>query len=192
MGWQTNKLVDLWCRCSYQHARLSLGSSTSQQQLLPSRASASMTWTIVIMPSKKLPLPTYHDAVGAEAAAVVDGAASQNSSRRKLSFKSWLWKLTFVFGTLIYGSHTIFINLSQVDGQIPFNPTSAVFMTETIKLLFCLCIYVVDLRISRKPFVTPRVQQAWPFAIPALIYAINNNLAYHIQLHMDPASFQVG
>jgi len=141
------------------------------------------------MTSKKLPLPTYHDAVGAEAA--VEVAASQSLSRRKLSFKSWLWKLTFVFGTLIYGSHTIFINLSQVDGQIPFNPTSAVFMTETIKLFFCLCIYVVDLRISRKPFVTPRVQQAWPFAIPALIYAVNNNLAYHIQLHMDPASFQI-
>lgn len=141
------------------------------------------------MLSKKLALPSYYDAVGGET--IIPTLSSQTSTRRRISFKSVLWKSTFVFGTLIYGSHTIFINLSQVDGQIPFNPTSAVFMTETLKLLICLFIFAVNLRLSRQPFVAPKVQQAWPYAVPALIYAINNNLAYYIQLHMDPASFQI-
>ena len=142
-----------------------------------------------MLSSKKLALPSYYDAVGGET--VIPTSDSQSASRRRVSFKSVVWKSTFVFGTLIYGSHTIFINLCQVDGQIPFNPTSAVFMTETLKLLICLCIFAVNLRLSRQTFVAPKVQQAWPYAVPALIYAINNNLAYYIQLHMDPASFQV-
>ena len=142
-----------------------------------------------MLSSKSAGLPSYYDAVGGET--VIPTTTSQSSTRRRISFKSVLWKSTFVFGTLIYGSHTIFINLSQVDGQIPFNPTSAVFMTESLKLLTCLVIFLVNLRLSRQPFVAPKVQQAWPFAVPALIYAINNNLSYHIQLHMDPASFQV-
>ena len=31
-----------------------------------------------------------------------------------------------------------------------------------------------------------------PFAVPAVLYAVNNNIVVHIQLFMDPASFQVG
>lgn len=31
-----------------------------------------------------------------------------------------------------------------------------------------------------------------PFSIPALIYAVNNNLFVHIQAEMDAATFQVG
>ena len=142
------------------------------------------------MSSEKFTLPTYYDSVGGDSV-LHSNAQQQSSPRRRIGFKSCLWRSTFVIGTLIYGSHTIFINLSQVDGQIPFNPTSAVFMTESLKLLICLIIFGVNLRISRQPFVAPKVQQAWPYAVPAVIYAINNNLAYFIQLHMDPASFQV-
>jgi len=145
-------------------------------------------WTRMMTP-KNFALPSYYDAVGGET--IIPTSLSQSTNRRRISFKSVLWKSTFVFGTLIYGSHTIFINLSQVEGQIPFNPTSAVFATEALKLLICLLIFAVNLRLSRRPFVPPKVQQAWPYAVPALIYAINNNLAYYIQLHMDPASFQI-
>ena len=134
--------------------------------------------------SSKMTLPTYYDAAAAP-------AQPSSTPRRRLGFKSCVWRSTFVLGTFIYGSHTIFINLSQVDGQIPFNPTSAVFMTEFFKLIVCSLIFGVNLRLSRQPFVAPRVQQAWPYAVPAVIYAINNNLVYYVQLHMDPASFQV-
>lgn len=134
--------------------------------------------------SSKMTLPTYYDAAAAP-------AQPSSTPRRRLGFKSCVWRSTFVLGTFIYGSHTIFINLSQVDGQIPFNPTSAVFMTEFLKLIVCSLIFGVNLRLSRQPFVAPRVQQAWPYAVPAVIYAINNNLVYYVQLHMDPASFQI-
>lgn len=135
----------------------------------------------------KQSLPSYYDAVRGD----VVPSSEKSRTSRPLSLKSCLWKSTFVFGTFIYGSHTIFINLCQVDGQIPFNPTAAVFMTEFLKLLICSVIFVYNLRVSRQSIIVPKVQQAWPFAIPAIIYAINNNLAYHIQLHMDPASFQI-
>ena len=30
-----------------------------------------------------------------------------------------------------------------------------------------------------------------PFAVPGLLYCLNNNLAVYIQLEMDPATYQV-
>lgn len=133
-----------------------------------------------------LPLPTYYHVVGGESL-----PRSVSSRRRLLDGPACWWRSTFVLGTFIYGSHAIFIHLSQVEGQIPFHPTSAVFVTESLKLLVCALIFAVQLRLARQPFVAPQVQRVWPYALPALIYAINNNLAYYIQLHMDPASFQI-
>lgn len=128
-------------------------------------------------------LPTYYNSAKDVSVSGVAGTAEGMRSR--------LWRLTFVLGTLIYGSHSIFINLCQVDGQLPFSTASVVLMTETAKLLISAAIFLVNHRRNKDAFVAPRVQQAWPFAVPAIIYAVNNNLAYTIQLHMDPASFQI-
>ncbi len=37
----------------------------------------------------------------------------------------------------------------------------------------------------------PHLWESLPFAVPATLYTINNNLAVHMQLQMDPATYQV-
>ena len=37
----------------------------------------------------------------------------------------------------------------------------------------------------------PGFRNSLPYAIPALLYCVNNNLAVHMQIHMDPLTYQV-
>nr|XP_006817758.1 PREDICTED: LOW QUALITY PROTEIN: probable UDP-sugar transporter protein SLC35A4-like [Saccoglossus kowalevskii] len=90
---------------------------------------------------------------------------------------------------LIYGSHAILLHLCKVDGKIPFNSSSVVLLIELNKLLFSLSMLAPE--VYSKSLKLPTFMQCVPFAIPALLYCINNNIVVHIQLYIDPASFQV-
>uniref|UniRef100_U3K4D7 Solute carrier family 35 member A4 n=1 Tax=Ficedula albicollis TaxID=59894 RepID=U3K4D7_FICAL len=99
-----------------------------------------------------------------------------------------LWALMLLLSVAIYGSHAPLLTLCKVDGAIPFSSTSVVVLVELTKLV---------LRWQRRcPGAEPLAaalswRHAAPFALSALLYAANNNLVVHMQLFMDPSTFQV-
>ncbi|OWF54134.1 probable UDP-sugar transporter protein SLC35A4 [Mizuhopecten yessoensis] len=97
------------------------------------------------------------------------------------------WAALLCTGTLVYGSYSTFVHLCEVDGKIPFNSSSVVLMMEFGKFL----VSAILLKASGCEVHFPSLSVCLPFALPAVLYFINNNLAVHMQLQMDPASYQV-
>lgn len=100
-----------------------------------------------------------------------------------------LWNLMIVFGVLIYGSYTILIHLCEADGKLPFSSASMVLVTEVVKLFLSINFFMYENH--GQSFKCPSLRSALPFAIPGVLYCINNNLGVHLQLQMDPATYQV-
>ncbi|XP_013416659.1 probable UDP-sugar transporter protein SLC35A4 [Lingula anatina] len=100
-----------------------------------------------------------------------------------------LWRVMICIGTLIYGSYTILVHLCEVDGKIPFSSSSMVLVIEISKLLISIVLFIPE--VQEKGFNMPSFKFALPFAVPALLYCFNNNIAVHMQLQMDPATYQV-
>ncbi|XP_033971737.1 probable UDP-sugar transporter protein SLC35A4 [Trematomus bernacchii] len=109
---------------------------------------------------------------------------------RRQWVKRVLWGVLFGLMVLIYGSHAPLITLTKVDGQVPFNPSSCVFMIELSKLLVSLASLVLTEGTSALQAPPPLLRVA-PYAVPALLYALNNNLVVLMQAYMDPSSYQV-
>lgn len=101
-----------------------------------------------------------------------------------------LFKFLFCVGTLIYSSYTILVHLMEVDGAIPWSSSSMVFITELTKLMLSVGLYLPEVR-ERGRFECPPFRSALLYLVPAVLYALNNNLAVYIQLQMDPATYQV-
>ncbi|XP_036404372.1 probable UDP-sugar transporter protein SLC35A4 [Megalops cyprinoides] len=99
------------------------------------------------------------------------------------------WGALLTLSVVIYGSHAPLIALTKVDGRVPFSPSSCVVMIELTKLLVSLALLVT------RDLHTLGVSVSWrhvvPYALPALLYALNNNLVVFMQAHMDPSTFQV-
>lgn len=112
----------------------------------------------------------------------------------KVPQRQWIeslrWGGLFTLMVLIYGSHAPLIALTKVDGEVPFNPSSCVVMIELAKLLISLVTLILSgsFHVLRTP--PPPVLVA-PYAVPAVLYALNNNLVVHMQAYMDPSSYQV-
>ncbi|XP_033634727.1 probable UDP-sugar transporter protein SLC35A4 [Asterias rubens] len=109
------------------------------------------------------------------------------------------WIALLAVGVLIYGSHSILLNLCKVDGKIPFQSTSVVVMIEAVKLVLSLMMYFGATHQPPSPMLNQRSKdhQSWTwvnsllYAMPAVLYGINNNIIVHVPDHMDPASSQV-
>lgn len=101
-----------------------------------------------------------------------------------------LWKVMMVAGVVIYGSHAILINLCKNDqGKIPFSSASVVLLSEVIKFLFSVILLLPEM--WRGTVHYPPIKTVVFFSIPAFLYCISNNTAVHVQVYLDPASFQV-
>jgi len=100
-----------------------------------------------------------------------------------------LWNLMIIAGVMIYGSYTILIHLCEVDGKLPFSSASTVFVTEVMKLIISITLYNTETHTEK--FSIPTWRFIAPFAVPAILYCMTNNLGVHIQLQMDPATYQV-
>lgn len=98
------------------------------------------------------------------------------------------WALLLTLSVVIYGSHAPLIALSKVDGRVPFSSSSCVVLIELAKLLASLAALLTR---DGRPLSGVSWTQALPYALPALLYALNNNLVVALQAHMDPSSFQV-
>ncbi|NXG74710.1 S35A4 protein, partial [Baryphthengus martii] len=99
------------------------------------------------------------------------------------------WGPMLLLSVAIYGSHAPLLTHCKVDGKIPFSSSSVVVLVELTKLVLSLFFLLTWER------ELPRVAVSWrhvaPFALSALLYAANNNLVVHMQLFMDPSTFQV-
>ncbi|KAH3842943.1 probable UDP-sugar transporter protein SLC35A4 [Dreissena polymorpha] len=103
---------------------------------------------------------------------------------------SFMWVGMLLTGSWIYGSYSILVNLSQVNGQIPFSSAAVILMIELTKFLISFAMYMPEFRQSfRLPHVS--VRTALSYSVPAVLYAFNNNIALYINEEMDPATFQV-
>ncbi|NXN09819.1 S35A4 protein, partial [Indicator maculatus] len=98
------------------------------------------------------------------------------------------WALMLLLSVAIYGSHAPLLSLCKVDGAIPFSSSAVVVLVELTKLLVSLLLLLLA-REQLLPAVSWR--HVAPFALSALLYAANNNLVVHMQLFMDPSTFQV-
>ncbi|XP_078087897.1 putative UDP-sugar transporter protein SLC35A4 [Mustelus asterias] len=101
------------------------------------------------------------------------------------------WGLVLLLSVLAYGSHAPLIGLCKVDGKVPFSSSSVVVLVELVKLTVSSVLLLTHDRSSFASRGTISVRSVLPFAVPASLYAINNNLAVHMQHHMDPVTFQV-
>lgn len=115
------------------------------------------------------------------------GSDSPGRGRRPL-VKGLQWGVLLGLMVLIYGSHAPLIALTKVDGQVPFSPSSCVVMIELTKLLVSLATLLVTGDLSALQFSLALVA---PYAVPAILYALNNNLVVLMQAYMDPSSYQV-
>ncbi|KAM8848002.1 putative UDP-sugar transporter protein SLC35A4 [Synchiropus picturatus] len=100
------------------------------------------------------------------------------------------WGVLLTLMVLIYGSHAPLISVTKVKGHVPFNASSCVILIESAKLLISLITLVLTdgSAALRAP---PSLLLVAPYAVPAVLYALNNNLVVHMQAYMDPSSFQV-
>jgi len=106
---------------------------------------------------------------------------------------SLAFRAMVLFQVLAYGSYSVLVHLCERDGAIMFSSTTMNLVLEFIKLVFSLIIHCSH---SPKAWPTNFFNGSWlghslPYSIPGLLYFINNNLAVHMQLHMDPASYQI-
>jgi len=108
----------------------------------------------------------------------------------KNPFHPVVWQCLLVIGVLVYGSYSVLIHLCEENKQIPFSSSSVVLMTEVTKLSFSLVLSASEFKKSR-PLYHLSLQSCLPFSIPAILYCVNNNIAVHMQVQMDPATFQI-
>uniref|UniRef100_A0A8C6JG80 Solute carrier family 35 member A4 n=1 Tax=Melopsittacus undulatus TaxID=13146 RepID=A0A8C6JG80_MELUD len=99
------------------------------------------------------------------------------------------WGLMLLLSVVIYGSHAPLLTQCKVDGVIPFSSTSVVVLVELTKLVFSLLFLLTWDRELQGVAVS--WHHVVPFALSALLYAANNNLVVHMQLFMDPTTYQV-
>lgn len=100
-----------------------------------------------------------------------------------------------VSGTFMYSGLGILSQASkEADGSYAFSLASVVLLAEVCKL----CISIVALSAELGGFVAAMTAMFragwrtwWPYSIPSILYAVNNNLDMAINLYMDPASEQV-
>ncbi|CAF1518781.1 unnamed protein product [Rotaria sp. Silwood1] len=100
------------------------------------------------------------------------------------------------FQILAYGSYSVLVHLCEKDGAVAFSSTTMNFILEFAKLIFSFgaLFYFTSININIYPSkiqIISWFRQSLPYSIPGILYFINNNLAVHMQVQMDPASYQI-
>ncbi|KAF9348381.1 hypothetical protein BGX26_000209 [Mortierella sp. AD094] len=91
----------------------------------------------------------------------------------------------------------IVMALAQGVGRKPFYSSTAVFINEIVKLVVCIGMTIHETikdtgRFYPQDFLNDVFGgDAWKLAIPAMLYAIQNNLQYVASHALDPSTFQV-
>ena len=111
-----------------------------------------------------------------------------DSVSNSLAFRSMIF-----LQIMACGSFSVLVHLCERDGAIMFSSATMNLVLEFIKLVFSLAALYFS---SANTLLVVSTSRSWlrhslPYSIPGLLYFINNNLAVHIQLQMDPASYQI-
>ncbi|KAI8348521.1 nucleotide-sugar transporter-domain-containing protein [Mortierella sp. GBAus27b] len=91
----------------------------------------------------------------------------------------------------------IVMALAQGAGRKPFYSSTAVFINEIVKLIVCTAMTVRETISETNRFYPQEFLNdvfggdAWKLAIPAMLYAVQNNLQYVASHALDPSTFQV-
>lgn len=119
---------------------------------------------------------------------------SQKAGDRKANALKYVSLVTLTLQNAVLGLSMRY-SLTR-EGDL-FTPSTAVLMSEAVKLLTCLCIVYVDsggvvklfhalhAHIIKQPMDTLKV------GVPSLLYVIQNNLLYLSASHLDAATYQV-
>lgn len=121
---------------------------------------------------------------------VIENVGPSSEAHKRPWTKTLMWSSLFALMVVIYGSHAPLITLTKVGGDVPFNSSSCVVLIELAKLLISLVTLIATGSSSALRSRSSLTVVA-PYAIPAVLYALNNNLVVHMQAYMDPSSYQV-
>ena len=135
---------------------------------------------------------------------------SPNGSER---IRTAMWSALIAFQVMSGGSYSILVHLSHSSAAeaavAPFRASVMNLSIELLKLLIsaALCwataqrqqqqqqqqmpLFVKTTSSSPWRSSSNSLVSSWRFALPALLYFVNNNLAVHIQSHMDATSYQM-
>ncbi|CAF1357765.1 unnamed protein product [Adineta ricciae] len=109
--------------------------------------------------------------------------------------QSIAFRAMIFFQIIAYGSYSILVHLCEENHAIAFSSTAMNFILEFVKLCFSFIgVIYSSTTIKFSPDLPQYVawfRQSLPYSMPAILYFINNNLAVHMQLYMDPASYQI-
>ena len=94
--------------------------------------------------------------------------------------------------TLLMTIQPFAVKFSQTeDGRYEYLVLSTVVLTELAKLLVSLFFYVVFVKPTRRTHNALSRREIASFAVPALVYALNNALVFAIVADIRPSSFQI-
>jgi UDP-sugar transporter A1/2/3 len=88
--------------------------------------------------------------------------------------------------------------INIANGQEPYLSSTAVFLSEVLKLFICLFIVLNDSRFQPKVFcnalnenVFSKPTDTLKMCVPAFLYTVQNNLLYLALSNLDAATYQV-
>jgi UDP-sugar transporter A1/2/3 len=102
-----------------------------------------------------------------------------------------------VFAAVMASAHMLVISASKVHGKQQYLYVTVSFTSEFLKLGFCTVAYMVDENMSSTDIKEKPVTQTSFFlnsllyAVPALLYTIDNNIIFVILEYLDPATYSI-
>ncbi len=121
----------------------------------------------------------------------INNSLNSKEKTRNISHSIFFRGMVF-FQIIAYGSYSILVHLCEKNGMITFSSVTMNFLIEFLKLIFSLNAFIYFKRIRlNKIQLFLSFKKSIPYSIPAILYFVNNNLAVHMQIHMDPASYQI-
>jgi probable UDP-sugar transporter A4 len=114
---------------------------------------------------------------------------NNSKQKSKTILHSIFFRAMILFQIIAYGSYSILVHLCEKNGMITFSSSTMNFVIEFLKLIISLNFFIYFKR--NKIQIFSLFKQSIPYSIPAILYFLNNNLAVHMQIHMDPASYQI-
>jgi hypothetical protein len=129
----------------------------------------------------------------------VDSSSSSKMQRTENVSHSLVFRAMILLQILACGSYSVLVHLCERNRAIEFSSTTMNFILELIKLVFSIgaltCCIPIKYKTTIIQFKREEIifwwRQSLPYSIPSLLYFITNNLAVHMQLHMDPTSYQI-
>ncbi|OQR85036.1 UDP-sugar transporter [Achlya hypogyna] len=106
--------------------------------------------------------------------------------------KLWHKVAGMCVAAVLMAASNLCINASKVDGKMPYLSITVTFLVEALKFAACIVVLLVS-----PPKLGPhqRYWLGWKeslyFAAPALLYTVDNNLAFVILRFIDPATLSV-